>query len=100
MNEQFVDYDPQLGIKTTVHLLDGKTVYQKTYDAEPFLKAAAEARAASQGQSWGNGRIVGSVPMADLATMMRQDGTIDPKRAAAWLKARPELVHFEKFLRT
>jgi hypothetical protein len=90
--------DGNLGIKTALHELDGKTVFQKTYDAEPFLRQAAEERAVTRGERWGEMRKVGTIPMAELATMMRQDGTIRPERVQEWLKRNPALVSFEKFL--
>lgn len=94
----YEEFDPQLGIKTTLHEVEGKTVYEKSYDAQPFLDAAAEERALTRGERWGEGRKVGTIPMAELATMMRQDGTIRPERVIAWLKANQAMVTFEKFL--
>ena len=94
----FETFDPNLGIKTTLHELDGKTVYEKEYDAEPFLKAAAEERAVTRGERWGEMRKVGTIPMAELATMMRRDGTIRPEAVTAWLKRHEAMVSFEKFL--
>lgn len=99
MTKVFKENDQQLGITSTVHELDsGKVVIEKAYDAEPFIEMAAEARAQTAGQRWGDMRHVGTIPMAELATMMRQDGRIDPMRVRAWLKARPALVTFDKFL--
>jgi hypothetical protein len=92
------EWDNTLQIKTTVHQLENKTVFQKTYDAEPFLKQAAEERAVTRGERWGEMRKVGTIPMAELATMMRRDGTIRPEAVTAWLKRNPALVSFEKFL--
>ena len=94
----YEEFDSQLGIKTTLHEVEGKTVYEKSYDAQPFLDAAAEERALTRGERWGEGRKVGTIPMAELATMMRQDGTIRPERVVAWLKANQAMVTFEKFL--
>lgn len=93
------EHDAETGITTTVHDLDGKTVIQKTYDAQPFIAAAAERRAATEGQKWGEMRHVGFIPMAELATMMRQDGGIDQKRLMAFLKANPMLATFSKVLK-
>jgi hypothetical protein len=98
MFDKFTDFDPNLGIKTTLHFLEDKTVYQKQYDAEPFLKAAAEERAATRGERWGEGRKVGTIPMAVISEFMRQDGTIRPERVIAWLKQNQAMVTFEKFL--
>ena len=100
MSIVFKEHDQQLGITSTVHELDnGKTVIKKTYDAEPLLEACANERAFTDGDSWGEFRKVGTIPMAELATMMRQDGTLDSKRAAAWLKANPAFVTFGRFLK-
>ena len=93
------EHDAQTGITTTVHDLDGRTVIQKTYDAKPFLDIAAERRAATDGEKWGDMRHVGFIPMAELATMMRQDGGIDQKRVIAWLRANPNLATFNKVLK-
>lgn len=93
------EHDAETGITTTVHDLDGKTVIQKTYDAQPFIDAAAQRRAATEGQKWGEMRHVGFIPMAELGTMMRQDGGIDQKRLMAFLKANPMLATFSKVLK-
>lgn len=97
----YKEHDAQTGITTTVHHIDetDKMVIQKSYDAKPFLDIAAEMRAQTEGQRWGEMRHVGFVPMAELATMMRQDGTIDNKRAMAWLRANPAMATFSKALK-
>jgi hypothetical protein len=98
---KFQDFDAQTGITTTVHHIDDadRMVIQKTYDSKPFLDVAAEMRAQTEGQRWGEMRHVGFIPMAELATMMRQDGTIDNKRAMAWLRANPAMATFSKALK-
>lgn len=95
----YQEFDPVLGIETTLHQVDGKTVYQKTYDAEPFLRVAAEDRAQTEGQRWGEMRKVGTIPMAELAKMMRQDGSLDTARCMAWIKANPAFCSFTKALK-
>jgi hypothetical protein len=64
-----------------------------------MLKACAEERAVTAGQRWGELRKVGTIPMSELAKMMRQDGTIDKNRAAAWLKQNPAFVTYDNFLK-
>lgn len=96
--------DPELGIRTRVHEVENKISIQKTFDAEPYLEAAKAERAVTAGDRWsggtsGLGKKVGTIPMAVLATFMRQDGGYDTKRAMAWLKANPAFVTFDKFLR-
>lgn len=96
---KITEHDAQTGITTTVHYLDGKTVIQKEYDAQPLLEAAADMRAATEGQRWGEMRHVGFIPMAELGKMMRQDGGFDRDRLIAWLKANPKLATFSKVLK-
>ena len=96
---QITDHDAQLGITTRVQQVEGKVRISKTYDAEPFLQAAADERAATEGERWGEWRKVGSIPMAELAKFYRQDGGFDSKRCAAWLRANPAMVTFSKFLK-
>ena len=99
MSIVFKESDKQTGVQTQVHDLDNKVVIEKSYDAQPFIEHAAEMRAATDGEKWGEFRYVGTVPMAELATMLRQDGTLDQKRAMAWLKANPQMVAFSKLLK-
>ena len=93
------EHDAQTGITTSVHYLDGKTVIEKEYDAQPLLESAADMRAATEGQRWGEMRHVGYIPMAELGKMMRQDGGFDHERVVAWLKANPKLVTFSRLLK-
>lgn len=95
---KFVENDAQTGVKTTVHYLEDsdRVVIQKSYDAKPFVDLAAAVRAETDGQRWGEMRHIGFIPNAELATMMRQDGGIDQKRAVAFLKANPQLCTFNK----
>lgn len=101
MSEVFTlrDHDAQLGITTTVESIEGKVRIGKTYDAEPFLATAAEMRADTEGERWGELRHVGFIPMAELSKFYRQDGGFDHKRCMAWLKANPALCTFSKALK-
>lgn len=94
----FQEFDSSLGIETAIHEVEGKVVIEKKWDASPILEACAAERAATEGQRWGEFRKVGTIPMAELAKMMRQDGSIDPKRALAWVKANPAFATFSKVL--
>lgn len=95
----YQEHDRQTGITSRVHQTETKTVIEKTYDAEPFKEVAKAMRAETDGQKWGEMRHVGFVPMAELGTMLRQDGRLDQKRMLAWIKANPALCTFEKLLK-
>jgi hypothetical protein len=100
MSIVYQENDAETGIRTRVHDLDsGRVVIEKQYDAQPLLDAAAEMRAQTQGQRWGEMRHVGFVPMAELGKMMRQDGSFDRKRVMAYLRANPALATFDKVLK-
>lgn len=95
-----LDLNPEQGIRSELHEEDGKLVFKKTYDAEPFLQHAAELRAQTRGQSWGEyGRKVGTIPMAELGQMMRRDGSFDKKAVRRWLQQNPAFVTFERYLK-
>ena len=93
------DFNARTGTATQVHDNESGFTIQKTYDAEPYLEFAKAERDITQGQSWGEGRKVGTIPPAVMATFLRQDGGFDVKRAEAWLRANPAFVSFEPFLR-
>lgn len=96
-----LDLNHEQGIRTELHEEDGKVVFKKTYDAQPFLEAAAEIRAQTAGERWGDvGRHVGFIPMAELGQMMRRDGSFDKKEVRKWLQKNPAFVTFEKYLKT
>lgn len=99
MSVVLTDFDPLLGIRTKVHRTEDKLVIEKEWDAAPLLDAAAEMRARTAGDRWGEMRHVGFIPMAELAKFMRQDGSFDHSRVLAYLKANPALVTFEKVLK-
>jgi len=91
--------DATTGIITKVHDVGNKVSIEKSYDAQPFLDYAAEMRAVTDGEKWGEMRHIGSIPMAELATMMRHDD-ISKKELHKWLKKNPKFVTFNKFLKT
>ena len=97
MRKVFQEFDADQGITSTVHEDETRTVIQKTYDAEPLLEYAKGLRESTEGQRWGEGRIVGTVPMAVCAQFMRQDGRLDAKRLTEWIRANPAFVCFDKF---
>lgn len=100
MSIVYQENDAETGIKTRVHDLDsGRVVIEKQYDAQPLVETAAEMRAATAGQRWGEMRHVGFIPMAELATMMRQDGGFDRARVLAYLRKNPALATFDKVLK-
>ena len=93
------DFNPQLGIRTKVHQTEDRLVIEKEWDAAPLLEAAADARARTAGQRWGEMRHVGFIPMAELAKFMRQDGGFDSARCMQWLRENPAFTTFDRALK-
>lgn len=98
---KYKEFDRETGITTVFHDIQdaNRVVIEKQYDAEPMVKAAAEMRAQTEGERWGEMRHIGFIPMAELGKMMRQDGSIDEQRCIAWLKQNPALATFSKVLK-
>lgn len=89
------------GVHRQITLEGDQAVTKLTYDAEPMLKLAADARVATAGDRWGEGHFIGIVPIAELTRINETyQGAEERKRQMVlWLKANPKLVTFEKFLK-
>ena len=92
----------QFGTRKQI-IFDGDQLVSKTtYDAEPFLKRAHEARVATEGQRWGEGlgTKVGEIPMAVYAQAIAMpDAEQRRKFVMNWLRENPAMVTFSKFLK-
>lgn len=99
MRTVFSEYDSDLGIQTKVHTDEGKTVFQKTYDAEPYLDYAKALREKTAGQNWGEGRIIGTVPEAVVSEFMRKGikGKELARELTLWIRANPAMICFDKY---
>ncbi len=102
MSQYVIDegWNPQTGVHTRVHFEDGQIIHEKTFDAEPYLKAAAEARANSQGQRWGDGRVIGTLPPLALARIQAiKDPDERDKAVITFFRENPAFVKFDKALK-
>ncbi len=90
------------GVRTKYHFeSDGGLVLQKTFDAEPYLKEAAQARADTAGKGWGDGRIVGKIDPVAYATISRiRDRAERDKAILAYFRERPAFVKFDGYYKT
>lgn len=83
-------------------IFQGDDVVQKlTYDAEPMLEMAKAERNATAGERWGNGRKVGTIPLAELHRINttyqgRQEREL---QILKWLRENQAFVTFDKFLK-
>lgn len=93
-------YDPY-GVHTSITLEGDQAVKKLTFDAEPMLREAAAERAFTAGDRWGDGRKVGTIPMAVYGHIMQtiQGREEREKAILGWLRANQAFVTFDKFLK-
>ena len=91
----------EFGIRREIILDGDQAVTKLTYDAEPLIEAAAQARIDTQGQRWGDGRFVGIIPIAELSRINETYHGAEERKhqILSWLRDNPKLVTFEKFLK-
>ncbi len=88
------------GVHKQVTFEGDQAVTKLTYDAQPFLEQAHAERVATAGERWGDGRKVGTIPMAVYAEVMKIKGNKErQKYVLDWLRANPAFVSFDKFLK-
>lgn len=99
MKQVYQETDNELGILTRVHQDDSKTVIEKVYDAEPYLDYAKAMREKTEGQNWGEGKIIGTVPPAVVAGFYRDGitGKELAKKLTEWIRANPHMICFDRF---
>lgn len=88
------------GIRTQFHFEGSDITVQKTYDAEPHLRYAEQARQQTQGMNWGNGRLVGHIPPLEYAAIRQIKGRKEREKAIRlFLQTNTKFVMFDKFLK-
>lgn len=100
MSEAVIDEGASpYGTRTKLHIATDTVIQQKTYDAEPILRDVQMQREAQEGARWGDGKVVGKVPMAVYAQALAlRDPRERHKFIAGWLRENPAFVTFDKFL--
>jgi hypothetical protein len=91
------------GTRTQLIFEGDQVVKKQTYDATPLLKEAAEVRAITAGDRWGEGlgTRVGTIPLPELHLIYQKYSSTEERSAAClrWLRDNPDLVMFDRFLR-
>lgn len=91
-------FNKDTGIATKTHFEDDGFVVQKTFDAQPHLDYAKQAREATEGQRWGEGKLVGHIPPAFYAQiLMIRDPQERKKAVQRFFKENPAFVMFERY---
>ena len=91
----------EYGISKDMRIEDGALVTRHTYDAQPMIEAAHQARVASSGKRWGDGQFVGVIPMAELTRINETYAGAQERKhqILCWLRDNPKFVTFDKFLK-
>ncbi len=88
------------GVHKQVTFEGDQAVTKLTYDAQPFLEQAAVERSLTDGDRWGDGKKVGTMPMAVYCQFLQIQGAEERKKFVLnWLRANPAFVTFNKFLK-
>lgn len=93
-------FNPQTGVHTKVHFEDGAIIHQKTYDAQPLLDYAKQAREATDGQRWGDGKMIGTLPPAVYGQICQiADPAERDKAIMAYFRENTAFVMFDRALK-
>lgn len=90
------------GVRTQFHFeSDGGIVVQKTFDAEPILKWAEQARQATQGMNWGDGRVVGKIDALNYPRIAAiKDRAERDKAILEYFREKPDFVGYDGYYKT
>ena len=89
------------GVRKQLTFEGDQVVSKLTYDAAPLLEAAKAERNFTGGDRWGDGRKVGTIPMAVYNQIIQthQGREEREKHILGWLRANQAFVTFDKFLK-
>lgn len=89
------------GISKEMKVEDGRLIVRSTMDVEPLLEAAAEERAATAGQRWGEMRKIGTVPMHIYQQYMTIRDRVERQAfIMKWLRDNPAFQTFDRAFKT
>lgn len=95
-----IDEGVEQGVRTQVHFEGDDVVIQNTFDPAPYIEYAKQARLATQGQSWGDGRFLGTIPNLHLFPILAiKDPKEREKAVMRFFRQAPDLVMFDKALK-
>lgn len=98
-NVSFVDDVSKDGVVTTLSFEGEELITKRSYDATPHLEYAKQAREATDGKRWGEGKLVGHIPPAEYARFLTiKDNKVRMTAIKDWLRTNSQFVMFDKFL--
>lgn len=95
-----IDEGVKQGIRTQVHFEGDDVVIQNTFDAEVAIEYAKQARLATEGQRWGEGKLLGHIPDMYLYPILAiKDSKEREKAVYKFFRENQKLVMFDKALK-
>lgn len=86
------------GVSTKLHFEGDYLITQRTYDAEPHLQYAEQARQQTAGMNWGQGKLIGHIPPAEYARFLQiKDGHERKTAILSWLRENNKFIMFDRF---
>lgn len=93
-------FDQKTGIVEKTHFADGDIIIEKSFDAQPHLEYAKQAREATEGQRWGEGKFIGHIPPAFYAQIIGiKDRQERSKAIHRFFQENPAFVMFDPYLK-
>ena len=88
------------GVRTQLHFEGDSLIVQRSYEAEPPLDYARQAREATAGKRWGEGRLVGHIPPMEYARfLLIKDNAARRAVIKVWLRENSKFVMFDQYLK-
>ncbi len=86
------------GVRTQISFEGDEVIVKKSFDAEPHLRHAEQARQQTAGMGWGEGRLVGHIPPAFYAMILKIRDPQERERAVMqFFRDNPAFVMFDRF---
>lgn len=86
------------GVRTILHFEGDSLITQRTYDAAPHLDYAKQARQATEGKRWGEGKLIGHIPPAVYGQFLAiKDNQERQKMIRRWLAENRGYVMYDGY---
>jgi hypothetical protein len=96
MSRILLNENQTTGKQTWVEFSDDQARSTISQDVTDILDAAAEERAVTRGERYGNIRKVGTMPEAVVGQAMREGWFYDQAAVRKWLQENPAFLTFER----
>lgn len=89
------------GVHTHTVFEEGQMIVAKTFDAAPLVEYAKRAREATEGQRWGDGKLIGTIPLPVYAQIQQKYPDREGREQAImkFFREQTAFVMFDKALK-